>query len=84
VARDRFGISRWAALVLGMSILLNGVLLALYIRVLPHPASSVPNSARLGKDVPSSTPAKSEPEQSRVVTRGLPRGIRAVLRGHWG
>jgi WD40 repeat protein len=38
----------------------------------------------MDKGAPSPKPAKSEPEQSRVVTGGLPRSIRAVLRGHWG
>ncbi len=84
MARDRLSISRWLALALGMSILLNGVLLALCARLLQHPAVSVPSSARVERNTPSATGTKSEPQQARVVTEGLPRSIRAVLRGHRG
>ncbi len=84
MARDRFSISRWPALALATCILLNGVLLVLFNRAWHHPTGSVPNSAHTANDTPTATPAKIEPRRSRVVMEGLPKGIRAVLRGHHG
>jgi WD40 repeat protein len=76
--------SRWLALVLGLSLLLNIALIVLVVR--PHAQTLTIKDRVGGENQPEKVPssAKSSDSSTRIVTDRLPPGYRAILRGHPG
>ena len=84
MALGRLRFNAWLVVALGHSIVLNGVLLALSLRLLRRPIESSLASPWMEKSEPLATRTEQGQRPSRVITAGLPRSVRAVLRGHLG
>jgi WD40 repeat protein len=80
----RLHFNRWLAIALGSSLVLNVALFAFCARLLRRPMELSARSPSTKKLEPTATRPVQEQPQSRGVTERLPKGIRAVLRGHRG